>query len=80
MIKHEYFELLFTSPKKSDPLFLPFAEILTKQLSKGKTKKAPNKVITNDFAESKVDDIINNMISNLELIRKEAHKKFNEVK
>jgi hypothetical protein len=76
MIRQKYFELLFTAPKKGDHPFRPFAEILTKQLGKGRTETASNMVITEDFTESEVDKIIDRMISNLELIRKKAHKKF----
>ena len=80
MVSQKYFELLFTARKKEDHTFPPFAEILTKQLSKGKTGTAHNMVITEDFTEGQVDGTIDRMISDLESIRKEAHKKFESVK
>mgnify|MGYP001172777696 CR=1 FL=1 len=80
MVSQKYFELLFTARKKEDPAFPPFAEILTIQISKGKTGTADNMVITEDFMEGEVDGTIDGMISDLESIRKEAHKKFESVK
>ena len=78
-MRQEYFKLLFTAPKKGECSFQPFAEIMTRFLSKGRTNTARNMVITEDFTASEVDNIINRMIHNLEIIRKEAHKKFGSI-